>query len=201
MSDAVKFDSLFFVGARMTELPFDMLVEIACESVSSWRAMLAVPPFARWTVTEAGRRRAASRFVGTTRIEGMECTTLNDRTHSFWGQPAAVRSDGWKEWRRAGRKHRTGGPAIVGSDGYEAWYRNGQRHRDDGPAVITSEGYEAWYFNDKLHRDDGPAVVWSDGQQEWYRDDQRHRDDGPAVIYADGRQEWYRDGVPYDPNV
>ena len=178
MFDAVKIDSLFLSVQKMIELPLDTLVEIACRSPASWRAMLAMPSFARWTLTTAGRRRAAERFVETTRIDGMECTLLDGQLHSFWSQPAVVRADGGQEW-----------------------YHNGRRHRDDGPAIIGADGGQEWYHNGRSHRTDGPALVGADGHQEWYRDDRWHREDGPAVVWADGRQEWWRDGAPYEPDI
>ena len=201
MSDAVKIDFWFFIDARMTELPFDTLTAIAGQSPAAWRAMLAVPSFARWTSTPAGRRWATGRFVETVTVEGGTCTLLDGRQHSFWGQPAVVWVYGQREWYHAGRLHRDDGPAGIWADGTQAWYRNGRRHRDDGPAIVWVDGGRAWYRDGQLHRDDGPAVVWADGDQEWYCNGRKHRDDGPAVVLADGRQEWWRDGVKYDPNA
>ena len=138
----------------MTELSFDVLVEIACGSVAAWRAMLAVPQFARWTLTPTGRRRAAERFRETVTDEDGTCTLLDGRRHSFWGQPAVVRTDGGQEW-----------------------WRNGRVHRDGGPAIILANGYQAWYRDDRCRRNDGWVVVWANDWKEWWRDVQRYDPD------------------------
>jgi len=80
------------------------------------------------------------------------------------------------------------------SNGTREWRLHGTRHREDGPAVEYADGCREWYRHGQLHREDGPAIERANGTSEWYRHGQLHREDGPAIEYADGTREWYRDG-------
>ena len=103
-------------------------------------------------------------------------------------------SDGTKQWRLHGKRHRTDGPAIEWADGSKQWYLNDKRHRTDGPAIEWADGSKQWWLDDKLHRTDGPAVERADGSKTWLLHGLLHRTDGPAFERADGYKEWYVHG-------
>lgn len=174
-------------------LPVEILRLIAAESPESYRAMLAIPPFAR----------------------SLDPGIIADYMIAF-GYSVEIYSNS-TVWLRHGKHHRTDGPAIEFTDGSVIWFHDGDRHREDGPAVIYTSDGEEWYFKDLPHRVGGPAVItrwfdewYEDGKlyrmdhktevgdiykTEWYYDKKLHRDDGPAVEYTDGRVEWWRRGV------
>jgi len=43
--------------------------------------------------------------------------------------------------------HREDGPAAIYSNGDKEWYIKGLLHREDGPAVIYSDGELEWWLN------------------------------------------------------
>lgn len=168
-------------------LPVELLHRIAATSPASYRAMLAVPPFAR------------------SLDPGIIADYMTLFGHSVTIDARAIK------WWRGGEMHRIGAPAVEYVDGYNGlhnkcyamWYRNGRLHREDGPAVMWLDGSFSWHRNNKLHREDGPARRSSDGTLEWYRGDKLHRYDGPAVVYPDGGVQYYEHGkekpveIPY----
>jgi hypothetical protein len=84
------------------------------------------------------------------------------------GYELVVYTNGEKEWRLDGLRHRKNGPAFIAPNGKKEWWLGGERHREDGPAVIWSNGHREWYLDDKLHREDGPAVISPDHGRGWY---------------------------------
>jgi hypothetical protein len=154
----------------MNDLPIEIMIHELVYDLSTYRALLAIPAFAR-SLTPSTRCDYMIRFGY--RIE-ITCDEIR--------------------WTLNGKLHRTDGPAIIYVDGLQEWYVNDKRHRTDGPAVIDADGLQMWYKDGKLHRTDGPAFIRTDGSQMWYIDGKLHRTDGPALIYADGSQEWYVHG-------
>lgn len=112
--------------------------------------------------------------------------------------PALIKTDGSKEWYRAGVRHRDGDkPAVIYAGGFQVWYRHGKVHRDgDKPAVINATG-QFWYRHGLSWRDnDQPTSVFHDGSKRWHRGYCLHRDnDKPAVVNADGSKRWHVNGT------
>lgn len=152
------------------ELPLEIYHLIAADSESAYRAMLAVPSFAR----------------------DIDVSRRYDYMILFKHEVKITRKR--IIWLRAGVDHRLDGPAVEHIDGYRAWYVNGVMHRTGGPARLGSDGEWEWKQNGKTHRLDGPAFGLSDGYRAWYQNDLLHRLDGPAIKYADGRGIWCVNG-------
>ena len=159
----------------MDTLPIELLHVIASFDQGSYRALLAVPFFAR----------------------SLNPSIRTDYRITF-GHSVTITKH-LIEWYRNGKRHREDGPAIECANGTKEWYLNGKRHREDGPAIEYSDGAKYWYLNGELHREDGPAVEYSNGTKEWYQNGKYHRDDGPAIEYIDGSKYWYRNGKLVNP--
>lgn len=161
------------------DLPLEILHQIAQIGELVYRALLAIPAFAR------------SMTIGKI-LDYME----------LFGHDVKIMiyDDGDKciEWTRKNQPHRLNGPAKIYKNGDECWYQNGQLHRLDGPAVIYPSGEQYWYKNHELHRLDGPAAISANGTQCWYLNGKRHRLNGPAITYADGSVEYWERGRYYD---
>lgn len=167
-------------------LPVELLHLIARESPASYRAMLALPAFARsldpGTITDYmilfGHSVAISRYSIS--------WTRNGLLHRLDG-PAHETIDGVRIWCQYDKFHREGGPAVEHADGRLRWYKRGKLHRVGGPAVYDpDDGSAEWYLEGSRHREDGPAVIAADGSTEWYYEGCRHREDGPAYEGANG---------------
>lgn len=126
------------------DLPIDIYHVIAAQSESTYRALLALPPFAR----------------------SIDVSTRHDYMILF-GYSVEI-SRHRIIWRKNGQIHRKDGPSIEYPDGSVMWYRRDVVHRDDGPALVYTNGFRAWYQGGLLHRWDGPAVTRLDGGEEWY---------------------------------
>lgn len=103
----------------------------------------------------------------------------NGKLHSVNDEPAVIKSNGDKEWRKNNFLHRDNDlPAIIKKNGDQYWYQNGEIHRDnDQPAIVKKNGCRYWYKNGLKHRSDGlPAVVLSDGTEEWWLADECVKD-------------------------
>ena len=163
-------------------LPIELLHVIASFDIKAYRALLAIPFFAR----------------------SLNPGLIVDYRISFGD---SVRTAGinpsWFvrciEWSRNEKLHRIEGPAIEHADGSKEWYLNGERHCEDGPAIEHADGSKQWYRNGQRHREDGPAIEWTNGHKAWYRNGERHREDGPAIEYADGDKSWYLNGLSVSP--
>lgn len=90
----------------MNCLPLD----IALVDIEAYHGMLAIPAFARWTLTGEFMRYANARCT---------ITRAQDAT----------------QYRLFGKLHRFGFPAVEWSNGDKQWYMNDKLHRDDGPAI------------------------------------------------------------------
>jgi hypothetical protein len=154
----------------MEDLPIEILHLIANNDISTYRALLVIPAFAR-SLTSSTRCDYMIRFGYS--VEITYDTIL---------------------WMCNGKLHRTDGPAAIRVDDTQMWYIDGKLHRIDGPATIYADGSQAWFIDGKLHRTDGPAIICADGSQWWYIDGKLHRTDGPAIIHVDGLQWWYLHG-------
>lgn len=205
------------------QLPIEILHQIAQTDELTYRAMLAIPAFARsitigkildfmelfgHTVNvihdsvhechciEWRRNGLRHRLNEPARIyaNGDQFWYLNDKLHRL-NEPAAICVDGTQHWYQNNKHHRLDGPAVIGADGGQMWLLDGKKHRSDGPAVIDANGDQCWYQDGKRHRLDGPAIIFADGDQYWYLDGKKHRSDGPAIIKANGDQEWWENGI------
>ena len=159
----------------MDELPIELLHVIASFDQGAYRALLAIPFFAR-------------------------SLDPNIRTNYMieFGYSVKITGD-FIEWYRNGECHRDNGPAMEHVDGTKQWYRNGAVHRENGPAIEYFSGSKHWYRNGERHREDGPAIEYSDGDKCWYLNGKRHREDGPAIERANGHKVWYLNGEVVDP--
>lgn len=174
----------------MQTLPVEVLGVIAGKSPAAYRAMLAVPQFAR-SLNPGTIVDYKIRFGHNIRItKDVIVWYYRGWPHRLDG-PAAIYTDGTRRWRRHGLLHRADGPAVEHPDGSYEWLLDNCYHREGGPAILHSSGTKKWYRHGLLHREDGPAVEYADGD--------RHRRDGPAVECADGASEWWDRGRKCDP--
>jgi hypothetical protein len=198
----------------MSLIPLEILHKIASYNVESYRALLAIPAFAR----SVGREYPVYghyekivdymiRFGYRVKISESEISWyLNGRLHRIDG-PAVVTVTGTKIWYQHGVKHRSFGgidmyfPTVKYSNGNREWWYRGQRHRDGSPAIINADGHKEWYLYGELHsQDDRPAIKRTSGDKEWYCHGRRHRSGNkPAMVFADGTKAYYYDGKKFDP--
>ena len=129
----------------MDELPIELLHVIASFDQGSYRALLAIPFFAR----------------------SLNPSIRTDYMIAF-GYSVKI-TENRIRWYRNGEPHREDGPAVEWNDGEKWWYRDGERHREDGPAIECTDGTKEWYREGERHREDGPAIERSDGTKVWYR--------------------------------
>jgi hypothetical protein len=119
----------------MNDLPLEIMIhELVCD-LSTYRALLAIPAFAR-LLTPSTRCDYMIRFG-----YRVEITQYHIK------------------WTLNGKLHRTDGPAIIYANGTQRWYIDGKLHRTDGPAAIHADVLQEWYIDGKRHRTDGPAVI------------------------------------------
>lgn len=155
-------------------LPLEILVHIGIVSPEVWKDLLAVPAFARWTLSDHARKLRKKFLI----------VTINDKKITYYLGKKIHNFDDL--------------PAIIQPNGTQERYQNGKRHRtNDKPAIILASGPQYWWQKGEIHRDnDSPAIICADGTQKWYKNGVRHRDNGPAVIYSNGSREWYKNGLP-----
>lgn len=164
----------------MEQLPIEILTHIALslgQDTSVYRAMLAVPAFAR-KLTPGIIVDYMIRF-------GFSVEITKDMI----------------AWKKLGLLHRVGGPAKESTEKHgecyqpktdfrlcfvRRWFQNGIQHRDGGPASECDNGELEWYCQGERHRLNGPAHIWDDGTAIWYKNGRICRDDGPAEIFATG---------------
>jgi hypothetical protein len=207
------------------DLPIEMLYILASTDVATYRALLALPRFARSLSPDVVADFMIAFGYSVDIRYGDITWELNGEPHRIDG-PAIIRKNGNKEWWRFGKLHRDSSPAVELATGSTAWYKDGMKHRVDGPAIERANGDKGWFLNDVRHRVDGPAIELGNGSKFWYLDgkkhrspsvlgqavgpaeeqpgckiwwrfDLKHRDDGPAVEYEGGHKEWWRDGELY----
>lgn len=134
------------------QLPLEIFVAIARVSISSYRALLAVPDFARWTIAHPNFKDIFARFID---YHGMHQIVLGRFFHSVNDMP----SNGSGElciWRKLGKDHRDNDlPALINGD-LKIWCQNGLNHRvtrdENGywnPAYIFKKCC-TWYIEDVL---------------------------------------------------
>lgn len=181
------------------ELPLEIIIEIGLKNPWTWRALLAIPNFARWTLTKHAQKMKCNLIVKKKSKYATEFY-LGTKLHNFDNLPARISDDGEKYWCKHGLFHRENDlPARTtswrGKVSNQYWYQNGQMHRDnDRPAKMKWNGAQYWYQYGLLHRDnDMPAVKNPFGETAWYQHGIRHRDKGPAVIEYD-EHKYYKNG-------
>jgi hypothetical protein len=189
-------------------LPFDVLGVIAQVSIGVYRALLALPRFARASLAHNHQYRYRCCYL----IHHTE-DNINTILHR-WYIPFPRNHNYIKLY------HRHDGPADYaqyrsGKLLYERWVHFGLTHRNvssDGqfhPAYTRWDEngqiqYEQWFSYNKLHRLDGPASINYDEngkirKKKWYINGQRHCINGPASIsyYANGKiciRKWFING-------
>jgi hypothetical protein len=158
-------------------MPIEMLDLIAAVDVKAYRAMLAIPLFAR----SLGSDKVVDYMIE-------------------FGYSVNI-TENHIEWFLNDELHRVDGPAIEFANGNKEWWRFGKLHRQarhgepDGPAIERASGDKGWWLDGGRHRVDGPAIEFVNGDKEWWLNGVTHRDDGPAVEYANGYKEWYLNGI------
>lgn len=125
------------------ELPVEIYHLIAAYSEPAYKALLAIPAFAR----------------------AIDVNTKYDYMIHF-GHSVDISHDRIR-WHRNGKLHRLDGPSTELSF-QKSWRTDGYLHRDGGPAVEYSDGYRAWYQYGMRHRADGPAVIYANGSSEYW---------------------------------
>lgn len=131
-------------------LPLEILHQIAKQDIQAYRALLAIPEFAR---SQDLKLDFMVHFGHTVLIEG---NTI--------------------KWFLENKPHGIDGPAIQMWDNNgqlicEWWFKFGKYHRDDGPAFQewNADGQiicEQWYRDGIFHRDGAPAYQrWNNAGQ------------------------------------
>ncbi len=135
-------------------LPIEICLEIIGDNIKVWRTLLAVPSFARWTLTDEGHE-AAMRHIRPL-ITAYESLYEYIEPHMMnFGQ------DGYNTpfeltsiYLFRGRRHTLCGIPQSCPHGQYTWYRFGVLHRIDGPAVISKNRGEhytaAWCIRGRL---------------------------------------------------
>lgn len=60
-----------------------------------------------------------------------------------------------QRWHNAkGQLHRLDGPAAIYTQGKREWFINGRRHREDGPAVILTDGRTKFFLHDRAYQEE-----------------------------------------------
>lgn len=175
----------------MSNLPLEILWEIASTSIESYRNMLNIPLFAR-SLSPLSITTFKIKFGFTVTIKnGKTMWKLNRKLHRIDG-PAVDWDDGTKEWYKNGKVHRKGGPAVEYSCNSKILYQGGVCYNKIywNSLFWKSTGDKEWYQNGLLHREDGPAIDYVDGTKIWYWNGTIHRSDGPAVIFSNGGEKW-----------
>lgn len=187
-----KFDFLFFeIKMSSAFLPLEIIVIIGLESLDAWRAMLAVPDFARWTQSSQGLRSRGS-FLTCKKTSVNTKYYLRGRLHNFDDLPAVIWTDAHTYYFDE-NDFVQGGYSFPRTAGGSAWFRNGYLHRDnDLPAVIEIGGWSKWYQNGLLHRDDDrPAMISSDKKNMlWFKKGIHFRKKGPYVVNENDGIDW-----------
>ena len=133
----------------MDTLPVELLHEIASHDQAAYRALLAIPLFAR----------------------SLNPGVIVDYKIAF-GFDIDIFLDQYRQgctgWFWYNGYHRIDGPAFECENGDKEWWINGRRHREDGPAIEWWYGRTEWYRNGKLHREDGPAIEGPYITGEWW---------------------------------
>jgi hypothetical protein len=142
-------------------MPLEMLDLIAAVDKQSYRAMLAIPLFAR----------------------SLTPGKVVDFMIAFGYSVDITKS--YIVWYLNGKRHRVVGPAIECANGNKEWWLDGNQHRQDGPAIECTNGDKYWCLNGKPHRVGGPAVELANGNKEWWQFGLWHRYDDPAIEYED----------------
>ena len=118
-------------------LPLEILVAIGFVSPGTWRSMLAIPDFARWTMTSHARE-LRKKFLEIQITSEKTAYYLQGKYHNFNDLPAIIWASGTKNWYQKGLPHRDNDlPAVIYEDNSQFWYQAGLLHRDnDKPAII-----------------------------------------------------------------
>ena len=157
-------------------LVLDLLIEIACKSLRAWRAMLAVPAFARWSLTAAGRACAFQQFVTVTNVDGRKICTVNGLRHSVADQ-CAYADRKQVAWYRWGELHRVALPALMRYNGKLEWWLNGMLDRpNDQPTVVKPGNDLDWFDDEGCHRALAVPPDYADMTLTWTKNGDRHRD-------------------------
>ena len=177
------------MSTPITQFPLEILVLIGIKNPWAWRALLVIPDFACWTLTEHAQKMRHNLIV---KKKSMLYTEfyLGTKLHNFDDLPAVIYYDKEKHWYKNGLLHRDNRPARItiwqGMMWDQYWYQNGLLHRDeDKPAKIKWNGTEKWYQNGLLHRDNGPAIIYPNGKTEWYQHGVRYQKESTMIDYVE----------------
>jgi hypothetical protein len=196
-------------------IPVEILHVIASYHVRAYRALLAIPMFARSVVRDNKKYMNMFGYRVAITDDGVEYWYCNDRLYYIKTIPNILNASYYLELDGTGQ-------VVVDSPNVgRFWYYGKLLHRalgdcgDIGPAVERTDGTKEWYLMGRRHRcfncidwwdtnirrPLGPAIERADGTKEWYWNGVLHRDhDSPAIIKADGTKEWYRLGKRHRSN-
>ena len=121
----------------ISPLPLEIIIYIGTFSVETWRALLVLPDFARWTLSNNARRERQA-FIKRTFNGITTMFSYKDLFHNFDDLPA-----------------------MICSDGTQKWYRHGLLHRDNGPAVIAPREMKTGFWK-RVYRVQGPRLIFND---------------------------------------
>jgi hypothetical protein len=181
--------------------PIELLDVIATTSVYAYRAMLAIPRFAR----------SITNIKNYMKLFGYSYKIMNDVVYWYLnGELWCIRlpeefNDIHPQTVRKWALVVTMGKSVVVKyrNGLKVWFSYGKMHRlthlysDGKPAVEFPDGTKEWWTSDVLHRREGPAVIRANGDKYWYLHGEQHRhtdfslDSEPAVELTNGTKEWW----------
>jgi hypothetical protein len=194
-------------------IPIEILHLIASCHVHAYRALLAIPMFARSVICNGKNYMNMFGYRVDIMDDGFEYWYCDDELYYIKTAPNIMNAKYYLELEDAGQ-------VVVDFPNVgRFWYHGGLLHRaldgcgDIGPAVERTDGTKEWWWMGKRHRfsdryiyhNDNqnvePAIIRADGSKEWYWNGVLHRDhDSPAIIRADGTKDWYRLGKRHRSN-
>jgi hypothetical protein len=177
-------------------IPTEILHVIAAYHVRAYRALLAIPMFARSVMS--GNINYMKLFGYSTKIaeNGNEYWYCNDELY-YIKVPANTPTE-----NRCLVLHNTKQVIVDLPNIGRLWYYDGKLHRSSeesdgpGPSIERVNGDKGWCYYGYLHRGlDRPAIERVGGVKEWFYRGDRHRDFGrPVVERVDGIKEWWVNG-------
>ncbi len=191
------------LGHIMDSLPTDIYQLIASIDTDSWRAMLAVPRFARFTLTEQGRRARDIAFLrivckivpfnNSIRINAEVDYEINNNCDHY-SETVIYITNNTNDMIKFVKNRKVSNTEMTIA--LIIFRFNGQMHRDDGPAVVYANGRQEWWCHGKLHREGGPAVMIPNHHVNWFNNGLHYLDGNqPAIILKNyGLLVWFRNG-------
>ena len=125
-SASTALSTLSTLSTLSNMLPLEIIVHIGLTSPEAWRSMLAIPSFARWTMSNQARNARCS-FLYCRKDMDIDRYYLGNLLHNFNDLPALVQTDGIQIWYQCDDLHRDNDkPAVIYANGVKEWYQNGK---------------------------------------------------------------------------